>query len=84
MVSIPLLAILGLSAASLALGNPIDAQEVLQVDSPVHTSSSWEWSDCGSPDDVIEIKSVKVSPDPPVPGKNMTVEVSGYVSSTIK
>lgn len=44
----------------------------------------WVWSSCGQPDDVVEVKSIDVSPDPPVPGKNMTVKARGIVKSTIK
>ncbi|KAF8591937.1 hypothetical protein K439DRAFT_615359 [Ramaria rubella] len=49
-----------------------------------HTSNSWEWSDCGAASDVVEIKSLSLSPDPPKPGVNLTVTASGYVSSTIE
>ncbi|PWN30514.1 hypothetical protein BDZ90DRAFT_207574, partial [Jaminaea rosea] len=44
----------------------------------------WVWSSCGQPDDVVEVKSIDVSPDPPVPGKNMTVKARGVVKRTIK
>lgn len=31
-----------------------------------------------------QLKSIKVSPDPPVPGKNLTVTVEGDVLETIE
>jgi hypothetical protein len=38
----------------------------------------------GSVTDVIEIKSLAISPDPPKPGDELTVTASGYVSRTIE
>ncbi|KAF8514485.1 MD-2-related lipid-recognition domain-containing protein [Gautieria morchelliformis] len=38
----------------------------------------------GLPTDVIEVKSLKISPDPPKPGDELTVTASGYVSRTIE
>lgn len=40
--------------------------------------------DTGSSTDVIDIESIVVSPDPPKPGENMTVEVRGTVKETIE
>lgn len=38
----------------------------------------------GLPTDLVTIKSLTVSPDPPQPGKNLTVTVSGTVHQTIE
>jgi hypothetical protein len=38
----------------------------------------------GGPADVIRIKSLTVSPDPPQPGQNLTVNVSAYVTQVIE
>ncbi|KAG8905692.1 Phosphatidylglycerol/phosphatidylinositol transfer protein [Tulasnella sp. 403] len=38
----------------------------------------------GSPSDIIQIHSLTVSPDPPEPGKNLTVKAKGFVSQTIE
>ena len=38
----------------------------------------------GTPADLIEVKSIKLSPDPPVPGQDLTVTASGYVKDTIE
>ena len=40
--------------------------------------------DTGSSTDVIDIEFIVVSPDPPKPGENMTVEVRGTVKETIE
>ena len=37
----------------------------------------------GLPDDIVQIKSIEVSPDPPQPGQNLTVKVNGYTSEPI-
>lgn len=44
----------------------------------------WVWSSCGQPDDLITVEDIKVSPDPPVPGKNMTVTAKGTVKGAIE
>lgn len=37
----------------------------------------------GLPTDVIQLKSIEVSPDPPVPGKELTITAQGTVTRTI-
>jgi hypothetical protein len=37
----------------------------------------------GLPSDPVQIKSIKLSPDPPVPGEDLTVIVDGIVSETL-
>lgn len=46
--------------------------------------SGWAWSDCGLPDDAVSVQSIEVSPDPPVPGQNMTVTARGTVKEEIR
>jgi len=53
-------------------------------DEPAGTRTSWGYTDCGAPTDVIEVKSIELSPDPPVPGQDLTVTASGYVKDTIE
>ncbi|KAG6845773.1 Phosphatidylglycerol/phosphatidylinositol transfer protein [Tephrocybe sp. NHM501043] len=84
MVRIPFVAILGLSTASFALANPIDPQVAIQADSPVHINDKWSYTNCGSTTDPIQIESIEVSPDPPVPGKDLTVKVTGRATETIE
>jgi hypothetical protein len=38
----------------------------------------------GEPSDVVQIKSLKVSPDPPKPGEDLTVTVVGVANQQIK
>ncbi|KAK0520828.1 hypothetical protein OC835_007082 [Tilletia horrida] len=45
---------------------------------------AWTWRSCGSPDDLVDVHSISVSPDPPQPGKNMTVRASGTVKERIE
>jgi len=47
-------------------------------------SDKWSWSSCGTPDDIVEVTSLEVSPDPPEPGKNLTVNVQGTVKQQIE
>ncbi|ESK89312.1 vacuole protein [Moniliophthora roreri MCA 2997] len=50
-------------------------QTPLKTDGQVHTFDSWDYVDCGLPSDAIQVKSIKVSPDPPQPGKELSVTV---------
>ncbi|KAM0786754.1 Phosphatidylglycerol/phosphatidylinositol transfer protein [Microbotryomycetes sp. NB124-2] len=59
-----------------------DAAVAAVVGAP-HTMTRWDWVDCGEPTDVIQIKDVRISPDPPKPGKNLTVYASGTVNELI-
>ena len=44
-----------------------------------------QWEDViGLPSDVIQLESIVVSPDPPVPGQNLTVTVKGSAKETIE
>lgn len=38
----------------------------------------------GQPSDAIQIKEITISPDPPQPGKDMTVKVNGEAQSVIE
>ncbi|KAF9270298.1 hypothetical protein L218DRAFT_992931 [Marasmius fiardii PR-910] len=66
------------------LANAASLQFPLKSDEPVHTTNKWSWEDCGSPDDVVQIKSIQVNPDPPQPGKELSVTVNGFASQTIE
>ncbi|TYJ58924.1 phosphatidylglycerol/phosphatidylinositol transfer protein [Cryptococcus floricola] len=57
---------------------------VAEVDGPIRTMDSWSYVDCGLATDAIQLKSIKVSPDPPVPGKNLTVSVEADVLERIE
>ncbi|KAG6884747.1 hypothetical protein C0993_008537 [Termitomyces sp. T159_Od127] len=73
MVRFHLITVLALSTASLTLANPVE-QLVLQPDAPVHATDKWSWESCGQSTDAIQIEDIVVTPDPPQPGKDMTVK----------
>ncbi|KAG6897353.1 hypothetical protein C0992_002279 [Termitomyces sp. T32_za158] len=83
MVRFHLITVLALSTASLTLADPVE-QAVLQPDAPVHTTDKWSWENCGQSTDVIQIEDIVVTPDPPQPGKDMTVKVKGKAQSVIE
>ncbi|EPQ60743.1 Phosphatidylglycerol/phosphatidylinositol transfer protein [Gloeophyllum trabeum ATCC 11539] len=85
MTRLSLLATLALAFTGIALATPLDVQEALvPSDGTVRISESWDYSVCGADTDAIQIKSIDVSPDPPKPGSNMTVNVKAYVQEVIE
>ncbi|KAF8832417.1 hypothetical protein HHX47_DHR1001974 [Lentinula edodes] len=64
------------SAASSVTQTPLDAVE--------NFSDKWSWKDCGMETDPIRIQSIEISPDPPLPGKPLTVKVTGTASEVIE
>jgi len=82
MARLSFIALLTLALSGIVHALPPAQQEIL--DRPVHNSASWSYTDCGLPTDVIEVRSLTVSPDPPVPGKELTVKASGLVKETIE
>ncbi|KAF9532006.1 ML domain-containing protein [Crepidotus variabilis] len=73
--------LLGLAATALSASVP---EQIPINDGPVHTTNSWSYTDCGLPTDAIQIKSIQVSPDPPQPGKDLTVTVNGEAVEQIE
>ncbi|KDN38948.1 hypothetical protein K437DRAFT_228298 [Tilletiaria anomala UBC 951] len=43
----------------------------------------WIWKSCGMDADAVRVDSIDVTPDPPKPGRNMTVRGTGVVRSLI-
>ncbi|EFA83724.1 hypothetical protein PPL_02791 [Heterostelium album PN500] len=41
------------------------------------------WSNCGNPNDIFQISSVSIVPDPPAKGKDLTVTIGGSLSETL-
>ncbi|KAF9025654.1 hypothetical protein BDZ89DRAFT_1016714 [Hymenopellis radicata] len=62
------LAYLVTGAAALALAN----------------NSSLTWKNCGDPRNAVKFKSVEIFPDPPIPGKRLTVKVAVDISNIIE
>lgn len=69
------------------------------ITQPVHTMDGWSYEDCGSftvvlaiislrlcvglSTDPVQIDSISVTPDPPQPGKDLTVKVKATVVENI-
>ncbi|KAK6969196.1 ML domain-containing protein [Favolaschia claudopus] len=73
--------------ASFAAGGLVNAASTEQVG--FHTPGkqmkpSWGYTNCGEPTDIIQLRSLKVTPDPPQPGKNLTITVEGEARETIE
>ncbi|KAH8835697.1 ML domain-containing protein [Flagelloscypha sp. PMI_526] len=47
-------------------------------------SDAWSWENCGLPTDIIEVQSLEVSPDPPVPGQTLTVTATGVAKEVVE
>jgi len=85
MRSTTLIALFAAATAPLALGAWTDALRLQSgSDAPAKTTDSWSYDDCGLPTDAVLIKSISVSPDPPQPGKDLTVTAKGHVQTEIK
>ena len=63
-------------------------------DDGVQPLTTWGWTDCsasararaltaGEADDAGRLNTLRVDPDPPVPGQKMTVDLSGSLSETV-
>jgi hypothetical protein len=82
MPRLALITLLTFALAGFAQSSPWSQQELLE--GPVHTYDGWEYAVCGSDTDVVEIKSIEVSPDPPQPGQDLTVNVVAYAHEVVK
>ncbi|WVQ96728.1 phosphatidylglycerol/phosphatidylinositol transfer protein [Kwoniella sp. CBS 9459] len=70
-------------AGDLVSGGNGNAHTAAAKDGEVRIFDSWSYVDCGLATDAVQLKSISVSPDPPVPGKNLTVSVEADVIKTI-
>ncbi|KAJ3568801.1 hypothetical protein NP233_g5481 [Leucocoprinus birnbaumii] len=80
------LVITALSAATLSLASPVDGQVVISGHE-VAEEPRWKYSSCDSEEEgepIVKIHSIEVSPDPPAPGKDLTVKVNAEASDTIE
>ncbi|KAH7931043.1 hypothetical protein BV22DRAFT_999375 [Leucogyrophana mollusca] len=83
MVRLSSISLLVTALAGFACASSPSGQEAL-AESPVHTTESWGYTDCGLPSDLIQIKSISVKPDPPKPGQDLTVTVVGTAQDVIE
>lgn len=95
-----LLTLFALALPCLALGSPWAEQEALEADGAVHTMEGWSYEDCGwckchklvtsahshsgSSSDLVQIESIKVKPDPPQPGQDLTITVKANTTEIIE
>ncbi|KAJ1018040.1 hypothetical protein NDA16_004909 [Ustilago loliicola] len=43
----------------------------------------WQWASCGTGDEIVDVESIVVSPDSPVPGQNLTVRAKGTIKDEV-
>jgi len=74
-----------LSTAVLALSwSPLQLVLPGQQPEEVAVPASWSWKDCGTDDFAVKVTSLEVSPDPPEPGKTLTLVGTGKVNTLIE
>ncbi|KAG8745928.1 Phosphatidylglycerol/phosphatidylinositol transfer protein [Ceratobasidium sp. 414] len=74
--------LLPLSTSALSLARP--GALALNNQSPISVMNGWSYVDCGLPTDPVQIESIQISPDPPQPGKDLTVTVKWYAADRIE
>lgn len=71
------------AANQIAFSAPDAASAVGQshvLDGP---GGGWQWANCGTGEEVVSVESIVVSPDPPVPGQNLTVRAKGTIKDEV-
>ncbi|KAF8688433.1 hypothetical protein RHS03_09445, partial [Rhizoctonia solani] len=58
--------------------------ELARLGGEPHITNSWSYTDCGLPTDAVQVKSIKLSPDPPQIGKDLTITARGVVTRKIE
>ncbi|KAI0673511.1 ML domain-containing protein [Trametes maxima] len=71
------------AALSGAAASPVDEQEMLGNPAPLATGQDWSWTDCGTGSHIVHINDIKVSPDPPKRGEELTITVEGVASQDV-
>ncbi|PFH54549.1 hypothetical protein AMATHDRAFT_44401 [Amanita thiersii Skay4041] len=79
MTRLALLSLIPFLLALLTFSSPTALQHALEYDGSIEINDSW-----GLDTDPIQLESIEVSPDPPKPGKDLTVKVKAIVSETIE
>ncbi|CAK5282913.1 unnamed protein product [Mycena citricolor] len=65
-------------------GDDSSTMKTMPETTGLRTTAAWGWEDCGSPSDGIIVKSLTVSPDPPVPGQDLVVKATGVANYDIE
>ncbi|KAL1677303.1 ML domain-containing protein [Schizophyllum commune] len=79
--------LLTLVAGSLALmgaASYVNAEQVRIQAGDVHIAGGWSYSDCGDQTSTVQLKSITISPDPPIPGQQLTMTVKADVQEIIQ
>ncbi|PPQ97561.1 hypothetical protein CVT26_002346 [Gymnopilus dilepis] len=72
----------GITTSSIAA--LVQQEPIIDADSLVRNGQGWDWKDCGQDTDAVRIQSIDISPDPPKPGKDLTVTVTGIAKERIE
>ncbi|KAI0652247.1 ML domain-containing protein [Trametes meyenii] len=67
-----------------AVASPVDEQEMLGDPAPLAAGQDWSWTDCGTDSHIVHINSIKISPDPPKRGEELTIIVDGVASEDVQ
>ncbi|KAL1757585.1 ML domain-containing protein [Schizophyllum commune] len=81
------LSLIALVAGSLALlgaTSSVDAEQVRLQTGGARVEKSWSYIDCGYDGSTVNLKSIEISPDPPIPGQQLTVTVKADVREIIQ
>ncbi|KAF8528101.1 ML domain-containing protein [Hysterangium stoloniferum] len=78
------LALLSFCLVLCSIARPSSSEQIPLVPSQVQSSSAWSWYSCGDENDLVDVQTITISPNPPKPGQDLTVTATGYVSETIK
>ncbi|KXS18023.1 hypothetical protein M427DRAFT_133150 [Gonapodya prolifera JEL478] len=72
-----------LAVLPLSLGAPLDLSFITQFDDPFEPTPLSTVTNCGTSDDLFELTSLNISPDPPVKGFPITIAASGTLKDEV-
>jgi len=67
-----------------ASASVLQDNSLLDNAAPIRTTASWSWQSCADDSYAVDIKSIKISPDPPQKGQDLNVTVSGTVKEVVE
>ncbi|KXN89953.1 Phosphatidylglycerol/phosphatidylinositol transfer protein [Leucoagaricus sp. SymC.cos] len=77
------LTFVALSLSSFVVATPLDGQIVLP-NNEIAEEPRWKYTVCGDGETTVDIQSIEVYPDPPAPGKDLTVTVKARSTEIIE
>ncbi|PVF94518.1 hypothetical protein CPB86DRAFT_713134 [Serendipita vermifera] len=78
--SVLLTAFLGAQLAAGAVIVQNDAPQALALT----VADRWNYELCGTEEDIVEVESISISPDPPKPGEDLEITAKGKVKQTLE